>query len=213
MALEETTVKLDEGQAGSDPGNTLESRPPPDEDQTGSNPGQSHMALAGPNPKPMHKDFIATVYPKVHEGLKHTIEEHVFLENPPSSSGTLSSMKNLDDAFTFGDQLMHDKSLEDEPGKATRDTEVESMVTISIHEASSSVPPLSVLVDDLSPPKAVSSPVQAPTVTTTTTTTTTLLLPPPPLQQQSNTDPTLAARVSALKHICANFEKKNKVQD
>ncbi|GJW78271.1 hypothetical protein Tco_0139953 [Tanacetum coccineum] len=32
VALEERTVKLDEGQAGSNPGNTLESRPPPVED-------------------------------------------------------------------------------------------------------------------------------------------------------------------------------------
>ncbi|GJW80598.1 hypothetical protein Tco_0144573, partial [Tanacetum coccineum] len=63
--------------------------------QAGSDPG--------PNPKPMHEDFIATVYTKVHKSLKHTTEEHVFLENPPRSSGTLSSLKNLDDAFTFGD--------------------------------------------------------------------------------------------------------------
>ncbi|GJT51112.1 hypothetical protein Tco_0977269 [Tanacetum coccineum] len=72
VALEERTVELDEGQAGSDPGNTLESRSPPDEDQAGSNPGQSHVALAGPNLEPMHEDFIATVYLKVHESLKHT---------------------------------------------------------------------------------------------------------------------------------------------
>ncbi|GKD27881.1 hypothetical protein Tco_1234095, partial [Tanacetum coccineum] len=87
VALEERIVKLDEGQARSDPGNTLESRPPPDEDQAGSNPGQSHVAIPGPNPEPMHEYFIATVYPKVHESLKHTTEEHVFMENPPSSSG------------------------------------------------------------------------------------------------------------------------------
>ncbi|GJV89908.1 retrovirus-related pol polyprotein from transposon TNT 1-94 [Tanacetum coccineum] len=115
VALEERIVELDKGQAGSDPGNTLESRPLPDEDQTGSNPGQRHVALAGPNTKPMHKDFIATVNPKVHESLKHTTEEHVFLENLPSSSRTLSSMKNLDDAFTYGDQFLNDKPTEEEP--------------------------------------------------------------------------------------------------
>ncbi|GKF72138.1 hypothetical protein Tco_0208252, partial [Tanacetum coccineum] len=43
--LEERTVELDEGQAGSDPGKTSESRPPPErvlmeEDQAGSNPKQ-----------------------------------------------------------------------------------------------------------------------------------------------------------------------------
>ncbi|GKG63164.1 hypothetical protein Tco_0638811, partial [Tanacetum coccineum] len=40
-----------------------------EEDQAGPNPGQSHVALAGPNPEPMHDDFIATVYPRVHESL------------------------------------------------------------------------------------------------------------------------------------------------
>nr|GEW40999.1 hypothetical protein [Tanacetum cinerariifolium] len=29
-----------------------------DEDQAGSNPGKCHVALVGPNPKPMHDDFI-----------------------------------------------------------------------------------------------------------------------------------------------------------
>ncbi|GJV16355.1 hypothetical protein Tco_1361678 [Tanacetum coccineum] len=74
-----------------------------EEDQARSNPGQSHVAKAGPNPEPMHEDFIATVYPEVHEILKLATEEQVHIENPPSSSGTLSSMKNLEDAFTFGD--------------------------------------------------------------------------------------------------------------
>ncbi|GKC61513.1 hypothetical protein Tco_1089111 [Tanacetum coccineum] len=159
VALEERMIELDEGQAGSDPGNTLESRSPPDEERAGSNPGQSHVALAGPNPEPMHEDFIATVYPKVHESLKHTTEEHVFLENPPSSSKTLSSMKNLDDAFTYGNQFLYDKPTEEEPGKANVETKVESMVTAPIHQASSTVPPLFTLVIDLTPPKPVSPPI------------------------------------------------------
>ncbi|GJS13385.1 hypothetical protein Tco_0407857 [Tanacetum coccineum] len=159
VALEERRFELDEGQAGSDPGNTLESRPPPDEDQAGSNPRPSHVALDGPNPEPVHEDFIATVYPKVHESLKHTTEEHVILENPPSSSGILSSMKNIDDAFTYGDQFPNDKPTEEELGKANVEAEVESMVTVSIHQASSSVPPLLTPVIDLTPPKPVSPPV------------------------------------------------------
>ncbi|GJV93027.1 hypothetical protein Tco_1540840 [Tanacetum coccineum] len=63
----------------------------------GSNSKQSHVALAGPNPEHMQDVFLATNYPKVHESLKHTTKEHVHLENPPSSSRTLSSMKNLED--------------------------------------------------------------------------------------------------------------------
>ncbi|GJU40052.1 hypothetical protein Tco_1193009 [Tanacetum coccineum] len=88
-----------------------------EEDQAGSNPGQSHVVLAGPNPEPMHEKFVDTVYPQVHESSKHKIEEHVHIENPLSSSGTLSSMKNLDDAFTFGDQFLNDKPTKEEPRK------------------------------------------------------------------------------------------------
>nr|GFA31860.1 hypothetical protein [Tanacetum cinerariifolium] len=155
--LEEKTVELDEGQARLDPGKTPESRPPPkhvlmEEDHAGPNHGQSYVDLARPNPEPMHDDFVAIVYPKVHESLKHKTKEHVHLENPLSSSGTLSSMKNLEDNFTFGDQFINDKPTEKDPGKINVETEVESMVTIPIHQASPLVPPLSNPVIDLTPP-------------------------------------------------------------
>ncbi|GKB75235.1 hypothetical protein Tco_0942130 [Tanacetum coccineum] len=91
-------------------------------------------------------------------------------------------MKNLD-AYTFGDQFFNDKPTEKEPDKANMETEVESMVTVLINQASSSVPPLSTPVIDLSPPKPVSS------------------------------DPDLASRVSALEQVYANFEKRYKLQD
>nr|GEW28669.1 hypothetical protein [Tanacetum cinerariifolium] len=117
--------------------------PPPEEDQGGSDPGQSYVAQAGPNPKPMHEVFNAIVYPEVHESLKLTTEEHVHIENPPSSSGTLSSMKNLEDAFTFGDQFLNDKLMKEEPGKENMDTEVKSMFIVPINQASSLVPPMS----------------------------------------------------------------------
>ncbi|GJY03566.1 hypothetical protein Tco_0369506 [Tanacetum coccineum] len=217
MALEERTFKLDEGQAGSDPGNTLESRPPADEDQVRANPGQSRVALAGPNPEPMHKDFVAIVYPQVNERLKHTTEERIHIKNPLSSSRTLSSMKNLDDAFTFSDQFLNDKPTEEATSKANVETKVESMVTVPIHQASSLAPLLSTPIIDLTHPKPVSPLAQQPafvaTTETTATTTTTTLLPPPPLQQQITTDPKLANRVSALEEICANLANKNKLQD
>ncbi|GKB85306.1 hypothetical protein Tco_0957578 [Tanacetum coccineum] len=218
VVLEERIIELDEGQAGLEIGKTPESRPPPEhelmeEDQAGSNPGQSHVALVGPNREPMHEDFIASVYLKVHESLKHTTKEQVLIENPPSSTRTLSSMKNLEHNFTFGDQFINDKPTEEEPGKANVETEVESMVTVLIHQVSSSVHPLSTPVIDLSPPKPLSPPVQEPIITSTTKTTTATLPLPSPLQQQSTTDPKLVTHVSVLENICANFKKKPKLQD
>ncbi|GJZ26024.1 hypothetical protein Tco_0570277 [Tanacetum coccineum] len=120
---------------------------------------------------------------------------------------TLSSMKNLDDAFTYGDQFLNDKPTEEEPDKANVEIEVESMVTVPIHQASSSAPPVSTPLIIISSPKLVSPPIQEPVFTATTTTT---LPPPPPPQQQSTIDYALVARVTALEQICANFEKKNK---
>ncbi|GKE99909.1 hypothetical protein Tco_0023260, partial [Tanacetum coccineum] len=37
---------------------------------------------------------------------------HVILENPESSSVNLSSMKNLDEIDSFGDQFLNDKPTE-----------------------------------------------------------------------------------------------------
>nr|GEW65715.1 hypothetical protein [Tanacetum cinerariifolium] len=124
-------------------------------------------------------------------------------ENPPISSRTLSSMKNLDDAFTFGDQFLNDKPTEDEPGKPNVETKVESMVIVHIYQASLSTP----LLSTLTPTKPVSPPAQEPIVTTTIATTTTKLPPLPPPQQKSTTDPELANYVSTLEKICANINK------
>ncbi|GJY80642.1 hypothetical protein Tco_0493393 [Tanacetum coccineum] len=118
-------------------------------------------------------------------------------------------MKNLEDAFTSGDQFINDKSTEKELRKAILETEVESMVTVPIHQASSSVSPLSTPIIDLTPPKPVSPPVQEPIFIATTTTTT---LPPPPLPQ-STTDLDLATRVSALEKRSVDFEQKHQLQD
>nr|GEW94844.1 hypothetical protein [Tanacetum cinerariifolium] len=177
-AVEEQTAKIDEGQAGSDPGKTFESRPPPDddkmaEDQAGSDPGKSHVDLAGSNPEPMHDDFLATIYPSVHESLKFLADE-----------------QNVD-------------------------VKVVSIVTFPIHQASTSVPPLSTPIIDLSPLKSAASPLPEPfTTATTETTTTTLLLPlPPPPQQQSTTNSELAARVTVLEKKFANFEQKSQTLD
>ncbi|GKF53123.1 hypothetical protein Tco_0160033, partial [Tanacetum coccineum] len=84
--LEEKTIELDQDQARSDPGETHESRPPPehvlmDEVQARPDPGIRRMALAGPDLEPTHDEFMATLYPKVQESLKFPTDKHVILED------------------------------------------------------------------------------------------------------------------------------------
>nr|GEZ60213.1 hypothetical protein [Tanacetum cinerariifolium] len=67
-------------------------------------PRESRRALAGPNPEPTHDQFMADLYLKVQESLKFPTDKHVFVEDPISSTGTLSLMKNLEDAFSIGDR-------------------------------------------------------------------------------------------------------------
>ncbi|GJU80841.1 retrovirus-related pol polyprotein from transposon TNT 1-94 [Tanacetum coccineum] len=199
----------DEGQAGPNPGIQ-------DEGQAGSNPGDaavsqpqpSHVVHAGPNlehmdvevtdtsiqqnPEQMDEEFTTTAYPNVQENLKLPTEDQVRLEEPANSAGTLSSLQNLDKEFSFTHQFLEEKSQEDEPEKTNTESEVQSMVTVPIHQDTSSVPLMTTLVIDLTVSQPVSTTVQAPlptsTTTVTTITTTTSLLPPPTQPQQGSSD-------------------------
>ncbi|GJT31255.1 hypothetical protein Tco_0911530 [Tanacetum coccineum] len=113
-----------------------------EEDQAGPDPRISRVALAGPDPEPTQDEFMADLYPKVQESLKFLADEHIILEDPLSSTGTLSSMNNLEDAYAIGDQFINDKSTDDEPGKLNVEAEVVFMVIVPIYQASSFVPPL-----------------------------------------------------------------------
>nr|GEZ22828.1 hypothetical protein [Tanacetum cinerariifolium] len=157
-----------------------------EEDQAGPNPRVSRVALARPNVEPTHEEFM---------------------EEPLSLSRILSLMNNLDDAHTFGDQFLNDKSTEDVPSKLNMDSEVVSMVTVLIHQASSSVPPLSTPIIDLSPPKPISFITQETVFIAITTTTTTSRPLPPPLPQQSTSDSELAARVTTLEQKLADMKE------
>ncbi|GKE61968.1 hypothetical protein Tco_1512335, partial [Tanacetum coccineum] len=167
-------------QAGSDPSESLESRPQPeqvhiDENQAGLDPGIRRVALAGPDPEPTHDKFMTDLYPK-----------------------------NLEYAYAIGDQFINNKSTNDESEKLNVEAEVVFMVTVPIYQASSSVPSLSTPVIDLSPPKHASSTTQTPIFISTTMTTTTPLRPPP--QQQSTTESELAEHVVALEKKLSDLE-------
>nr|GEW75494.1 hypothetical protein [Tanacetum cinerariifolium] len=131
----------DEGQAGRNPGVLTEgqARPNPGvltEGQAGSDlgvdaepqPQSSLVVHVGPNlkhmdleamdvstqlhPEKMDEGFTATAYPNVQENLILTVEEHVILEEPASSTGTLSSLQHLAKDFSFGDLFFNDKPSE-----------------------------------------------------------------------------------------------------
>ncbi|GJV85309.1 copia protein [Tanacetum coccineum] len=98
--------KQDEGQAGSNPGDAAESQPQ-----------SSHVVHAGPNLEHMDlevtdastqqnseqidEEFTTTAYPNVQENLKLPTKDQVILEEPTSSTGTLSSLQNLDKELSF----------------------------------------------------------------------------------------------------------------
>nr|GEV71616.1 hypothetical protein [Tanacetum cinerariifolium] len=156
----------DEGQAGPNPGDQ-------DEGQAGPNPGDAalsqpqsspivhvgpnfeHMELEAtdvstqPYPEKMDEGFTATAYPKVHENLKLTVKEHVILEEPASSTGTLSSLQHLAKELSFGDLFFNDKPSESDNEKTTAETKVESMVSVIIQQDTSSIPPMTTLIIDL----------------------------------------------------------------
>ncbi|GJV69435.1 hypothetical protein Tco_1484944 [Tanacetum coccineum] len=184
--------KQDEGQAGLNLGNAVEFQPQP-----------SHVVHARPNlepmdlevsdastqqnPKQMYKEFTTTAYPKVQENLKLPTEDQVIFEEPASSTETLSSLQNLEKELSFTGQFFVEKPREEEPEKTNAELEVQSMVTVLIHQDTSLVPPMTTPVIDLTTSQSDSPTVHAllPTsIEITTAVTTTTTLPPPPLQPQ-----------------------------
>ncbi|GJU25875.1 retrovirus-related pol polyprotein from transposon TNT 1-94 [Tanacetum coccineum] len=134
-----------QGQAGSDPKKAHEALAGPDpepmqEDQTGSDSGKVHVSLAGPNPKHMDDEFLATAYPKVHENLKLITDERVIEDNPESHSGSMSSMKNLEDTDNFRDQFLYDKPTEDDQEKSKVIDESDSTIPDPSYQIITSTP-------------------------------------------------------------------------
>nr|GEX26457.1 putative ribonuclease H-like domain-containing protein [Tanacetum cinerariifolium] len=98
----------------------------------------------GPNP-----GFTTTAYPKVQENLKLTVKEHVILEEPASSTWTLSSLQHLAKDLSFGDLFFNDKPSDVDNEKTTAKIEVESMVSVIIQQDTSAIPPMTTPIIDL----------------------------------------------------------------
>ncbi|GJU26745.1 hypothetical protein Tco_1165366 [Tanacetum coccineum] len=184
-------------------------------------PNLDHMDLeiaeasSQPNTEQMDDEFTATAYPKVQENLKLLSEGEVRLEEPASSAGTLSSMKNLDKDLSFTNQFLVEKSQEDEPEKTNTEAEVQSMVTVPILQDTSYVPLMTTPVIDITDPQSDSTTVPAsmPTTTTTiietTTTTTITVLPPPPQPQQDVSTSILILTIGQLEQNIADLVDTN----
>ncbi|GKE16442.1 hypothetical protein Tco_1424019 [Tanacetum coccineum] len=122
----------------------------------------------------MDDEFLATAYPKVHENLKLITDERVIDDNPESHSGSMSSMKNLDDTYNFGDQFLYDKPTEDDQEKSKVREESDSTIPDPSHQTVTSTPPVIAPFTDVSSTKP-SSLVTPPPINTEATTITTSL--------------------------------------
>ncbi|GJX54065.1 hypothetical protein Tco_0282434, partial [Tanacetum coccineum] len=152
----------EEGQGGTNPGDASVSQTPSSH-VVHAGPNLDHMDLgiveasSQPNTEQTNEEFTATVYPKVQENLKLPTEGNVRLEEP-----------------------------EDELEKTNTEAEVQSLVTVPIHQDTSSVPLMTTSVIDLtvSQPSSITDQALLRTSTATTAITTTTLPPPPPQPQQ-----------------------------
>ncbi|GKD59569.1 hypothetical protein Tco_1297078, partial [Tanacetum coccineum] len=139
------------------------------------------------------------------ENLKLLTKDQVILEEPASSTRTLSSLQNLDKDLSFIDQFFMEKTQEEEPRKTNAKAEVQSMVSVPIHQDTSSVPLMTTPVIDLT--KSQSDSPLPTSIATTSTIITTTTLPPPPLQ--STTDPILVRRIGELEQHIADLIQNN----
>ncbi|GKB25002.1 hypothetical protein Tco_0864403, partial [Tanacetum coccineum] len=175
----------DEGQAGSNPGDAVESQPQQSH-EVHAGPNREHMDLEATDAssqqklEQMDEEFTITAYLNVQENLKLPTEDQFFVEKP------------------------HEKKS----GKTNAETEGQSMVSVPIHQDTSSVPPMTTLVIDLTTMQS-DSPLPTSIVTTSIITTTTTSLPPPPQPQQSTTDPILVSRIGELEQHMADLIQNN----
>nr|GEU34035.1 monodehydroascorbate reductase [Tanacetum cinerariifolium] len=97
----------------------------------------------------LDEEFTKTAYSNVQEKLKLPSEDPMIPEELASSTGTLSSLQNLEKDLSFTDQFFMEKQQEEDPGKTNAKAEVQSMVLVPIHQVTSSVPPMTTLTIDL----------------------------------------------------------------
>nr|GFA08307.1 hypothetical protein [Tanacetum cinerariifolium] len=180
----------DEGQAGPNPGVQDKGRAGLNpSDAAGSQPQPSHVVHAGPNLEPM--DLEAT------------------------DASPLQKPKQLDKEFTTTaypnvqeNLKLSSEDLDEDPKKTNAEAKVQSTVSVLIHQDTSSVPPMTTPVIDLTTSQS-GSPLPTSSAITSTDMTTTTIPPPPPQPQQSTADPTLMKRIDELEQHMENLLQYN----
>nr|GEU73828.1 hypothetical protein [Tanacetum cinerariifolium] len=208
-----------EGQAGSNPDETSKGQAGPDLSNAearvqsttspvvhaGSDRAHMDLDVVNVSPQPsteqLDEGFTTTVYPNVQENLKLAIEEPVLLEEPASSSGTLSSLQHLSRDSSFGDQFFSDKHSDADKNKETK---VESMVNVMIQQALSSISLMTSAIIDLT------SRPESPKEHQQLKATTTITLPPSQDPQQITTEAMMVKRIGELEHILVDLNQVNK---
>nr|GEX36490.1 monodehydroascorbate reductase [Tanacetum cinerariifolium] len=174
-----------EGQAGSNPDETSEG-------QAGSNPDETSEGQVGPDPGEAKAKVQSIPNPVVHAGSDR---EHMDLDVADVSPQP--STKQLDEGFTATayPKVQENLKLAVEEQRQTfgrrqnAETEVESMVNVTIQQALSSISLMTSPIIDLTSRRESPKEHQQLKVTTTnTTTTTTTTFPPPQVPQQSTTE-------------------------
>nr|GFA78294.1 hypothetical protein [Tanacetum cinerariifolium] len=179
-----------EGQAEPDPGAQAEGQTGQDEGQAGSNPDEQPEGQARPGPGNARADEQPMPSPMVHAG----------------SDRTLSSLQHLTKDLSFGDLFFSNKPSEADNDKATAETKAESMVSVTIQQDMSLIPPMTTPIIDLtSRPESPNVHQLLKATATKTTTTTTTSLPLPYQQQQSTAEAMMMKRIGELERIMANL--------
>ncbi|GJU41983.1 hypothetical protein Tco_1194940 [Tanacetum coccineum] len=133
--------------------------------KSGSDPEKAHEALAEQTPESHAED---NYHAKVHENLKLITDERVIEDNPESHSGSMSSMKNLEDTDNFGDQFLYDKPTEDDQEKSKVVDESDSTIPDPNHQTVTTNPPVIAPVTEFSSPKFTPPPINTEATTITT---------------------------------------------
>ncbi|GJW68682.1 retrovirus-related pol polyprotein from transposon TNT 1-94 [Tanacetum coccineum] len=192
---DEETSKINagnqEGQAGPNPGIQDEGQAGPntgeqDEGQAGPNTGEQDEGQAGPNPgsaaeSQLQTSHVVHVGPNLERmdlGTSDASTQQKPEQMDENSTGTLSSLQNLDKDLSFTDQFFMEKPHKEASEKTNAETEVQSMVSVRIHQDTSLVPPMTTPVIDLTNMQS-DSPLPTSTATTSIITTTTTIPPTP----------------------------------